>query len=335
MREDDYLAIADALKDIAEGSFAMKEGSSLKKFQEPLEGELQTRTTGKGKILCFGVYPGIQVSFHQYLADKVQFHHKAIHSILEVSHCRKGRIGWNMRNHISVYLGAGDLCLRTMDCCADSEMSLPLGYYEGLSFSLDLKVLQNDCPQIVREANIDIQRLHQKFCEKGTPVAIPSSNIIEGIFDVLYELSPTLLLPYYKLKAQELLLYLSQWEPSEGKEVIPYASQQTELMKEIHDFLVEHLEHRFTIEEISKKYLINTSSLKSAFKAVYGYPIATYMKEFRIRQAMKLLQTTNDSIAVISEKVGYENQGKFTKAFKETVGILPTEYRKANIKSER
>ena len=93
MREDDYLAIADALKDIAEGSFAMKEGSSLKKFQEPSEGELQTHTTGKGRILCFGVYPGIEVSFHQYLADKVQFHHKAIHSILEVSHCRKGRIG--------------------------------------------------------------------------------------------------------------------------------------------------------------------------------------------------------------------------------------------------
>ena len=264
MREDDYLAIADALKDIAEGSFAMKEGSSLKKFQEPLEGELQTRTTGKGKILCFGVYPGIEVSFHQYLADKVQFHHKAIHSILEVSHCRKGRIGWNMRNHISVYLGAGDLCLRTMDCCADSEMSLPLGYYEGLSFSLDLKVLQNHCPQIVREANIDIQRLHQKFCEKGTPVAIPSSNIIEGIFDVLYELSPTLLLPYYKLKAQELLLYLSQWEPSEGKEVIPYCLLYTSYILDKAEVIVSRTEKKTVIYNDVLQLSLKKHSRKTA-----------------------------------------------------------------------
>lgn len=57
-------------------------------------------------------------------------------------------------------------------------------------------------------------------------------------------------------------------------------------------------------------------------------PIASYVKEYRIQQAMKLLRETNDNIAVIAEKVGYETQGKFTKAFKERGLMLPTEYRR-------
>ena len=43
---------------------------------------------------------------------------------------------------------------------------------------------------------------------------------------------------------------------------------------------------------------------------------------------MKLLRETNDNIAVSAEKVGYETQGKFTKAFKERGLMLPTEYRR-------
>ena len=129
-------------------------------------------------------------------------------------------------------------------------------------------------------------------------------------------------------QVQEILLYLQQIDPNAAKEFTQYGSQQTELIKEIHDFLVQHLDKRFTIEELGKKYLINTSSLKSIFKAVYGLPIASYMKEFRIKKAMQLLRETDDSIASIAEKVGYETQGKFTKAFKESIRILPKEYRK-------
>ena len=92
--------------------------------------------------------------------------------------------------------------------------------------------------------------------------------------------------------------------------------------------MTEQLEQRFTIEELSKQYLINTSTLKEVFKAVYGLPIATYMKEYRVHQAMKLLRETDATIADIAAQVGYETQGKFSKAFKDVTQVLPTEYRK-------
>ena len=104
--------------------------------------------------------------------------------------------------------------------------------------------------------------------------------------------------------------------------------QQTARIQEIHALLTEHLDRRYTIEELSHRYLLNTSTLKEVFKAVYGLPIATYMKEYRVRRAMELLRESGGSIAAIAAAVGYESQGKFTRAFKDVTGQLPTEYRR-------
>ena len=60
-------------------------------------------------------------------------------------------------------------------------------------------------------------------------------------------------MPYYRLKAQEILLYLIRFEPSSETGLTQYVSRQTELIKEIRDFLTDNVEKRFTIDEISKK----------------------------------------------------------------------------------
>lgn len=109
----------------------------------------------------------------------------------------------------------------------------------------------------------------------------------------------------------------------------PCDEKQVQIIREIHTLLTENMQKRYTIDELSRRYLLNTSTLKDSFKAVYGMPIATYMKQYRIHEASKMLKDTNLSIAEISAAVGYENQSKFTNAFKNVVGILPTAYRKS------
>nr|WP_287226964.1 hypothetical protein [Oscillibacter sp.] len=56
---------------------------------------------------------------------------------------------------------------------------------------------------------------------------------------------------------------------SGGRELTRYGSQQTSRIQEIHALLTEHLDRRYTIEELSHRYLLNTSTLKEVFKAVY------------------------------------------------------------------
>ena len=116
-------------------------------------------------------------------------------------------------------------------------------------------------------------------------------------------------------------------QPAAG-EITRYGSEQTELIKEIRNFLMENLDKRFTIEELSKKYLLNTSTLKAVFKAAYGQPVASYVRERRMKLAAKLLRESGASVAEIARAVGYETQGKFTKAFKESAGETPAEYRR-------
>ncbi len=87
------------------------------------------------------------------------------------------------------------------------------------------------------------------------------------------------------------------------------------------------------ITVINFTIFVNTSSLKKTFKSIYGQPIAGYMKEYRIRRAAELLHRTEDSIAVIAHRLGYENQGKFTQAFKDLVHMKPSEYRRQSQKA--
>lgn len=116
----------------------------------------------------------------------------------------------------------------------------------------------------------------------------------------------------------------------ESLEHHPNEDAQVHLIRRIHDELVSDLTVRPTIEELSARHHISQTTLKHAFKTLYGQPIASYMKEYRMRRARELLLQTDLPIAQIAARVGYENQSKFTQAFKEVTGILPKECRRGN-----
>lgn len=115
----------------------------------------------------------------------------------------------------------------------------------------------------------------------------------------------------------------------ESEELSPKnPSEQIEIVREIHDRLTGQMGERITIEELSKQYLINPTTLKTAFKSVYGNSIAAHIKEHRMEQAAKLLRQSDKTIAEIAQAVGYDSQSKFAAAFKASFGILPRAYRK-------
>ena len=109
---------------------------------------------------------------------------------------------------------------------------------------------------------------------------------------------------------------------------VDFQASQEAIICHVHDELTANLSERVTIEELSHKYLMNTTTLKRVFKQVYGETIAAHIKKHRMEEAARLLTATQDDVAVIARAVGYESQSRFTAAFKETYGALPTEYRK-------
>lgn len=112
------------------------------------------------------------------------------------------------------------------------------------------------------------------------------------------------------------------------EKAVDFQASQEEIIRRVHTYLTEHLSERITIEALSREFLMNTTTLKSAFKRVYGSSIAQHMKQHRMEAAAARLTQTQDDIAAIAKAVGYESQSRFTEAFREVYGEVPTEYRK-------
>ena len=106
------------------------------------------------------------------------------------------------------------------------------------------------------------------------------------------------------------------------------SAEQLAAARGVHDLLTEDLSRRVTIEELSRRFLMNPSTLKEVFKAVYGQSIAAHIREHRMERAAELLRGTDESVARIAATVGYESASKFSAEFRKAYGRLPTEYRK-------
>ena len=285
---------------------------------------------GLGLMTVYQVYPGIQLIYNDFEAAGCEWDSVIGSDVLEINHCREGREGSRLLSGTCLYLGEGDLSIHTMDNCAP-EMTFPLRHYRGITVALNLTFVSEHPTEILSEAGIDIFSFKEKFCANGGSFVMRAKNEIEHIFSELYSVPDCLQRPYFKLKVQELLLFLSMVDVAEEKQREYYTSPQVEIVKQIHKRLISDLQERHTIEELSKEFLINTATLKSTFKGIYGQSIGAYMKEYRIRQAAALLRQTQATIAEIANKVGYENQSKFATAFRDVLKVTPAEYRKQNI----
>ncbi|MCM1128136.1 MAG: AraC family transcriptional regulator [Lachnospiraceae bacterium] len=283
---------------------------------------------GKNSITTYDIFKGIKLAFVSLESEDFSFHHPALGHILEINYCKSGRIVWQMENGNSIYLGQSDFSLHTMDSCANSQISLPNGDYNGLTLFIDLQELSENLSDLLSGTGITGKLLVGKFCKNGTFTSLAGNEQTEGIFSAFFNLPENLQLPYWKLKTLELLLYLLHLETDSNPRLTEYQAEQIEIVRSIHEQLVGNLNLRFTIESLSKQYLMNATTLKKVFKAVYGTSIAAHIKQHRMEQAAKLLLNTQNDIIQIAQTVGYESQSRFSAAFKDYFQMLPTEYRK-------
>lgn len=119
-------------------------------------------------------------------------------------------------------------------------------------------------------------------------------------------------------------------EENEGTVHAEKYDSTVQIVNEVHELLVSDITKRYTIEELSAKYHINQTTLKTTFKTMFGQSIGGYMKEYRIKRAKELLCQSDATVAEIACSVGYENQSKFTASFRDVTGLLPRDYRKAH-----
>ena len=73
---------------------------------------------------------------------------------------------------------------------------------------------------------------------------------------------------------------------------------------------------------------INRNKLTFGFKHLFGQTISEYCLENRLQTGWKLLQETEQPIAVVANQVGYAQAAAFSNAFRQHFGVTPTQVRR-------
>lgn len=72
---------------------------------------------------------------------------------------------------------------------------------------------------------------------------------------------------------------------------------------------------------------LDRSYLGKRFKRATGMTIQAYLKNYRITQARHLIESTDLSLLQIAQACGYERPDSLTRAFKQTYGLTPSNFK--------
>ena len=276
---------------------------------------------GNEKIILF---PGVWLFYLPEAA--VAAAAKEADGALRVYACRRGALTFCPETGDAQSIRAGELAVWKEQSFLDGTIT-PDESYSGWMLRVDLKKLTELPPQSLCGADITGERLYDLYCTQQAPTIVQPEAELHAVLDMFYGRPASAALAWQRLGAQALLLHLGQTAAAETQ-AEAYSSEQVRVVHDVHAYLTQNLDTRVTIEELSRQYLMNPTTLKAVFKSVYGASLAAHMKEHRMGKAAQLLRETDDSVAEIARAVGYESQSKFTAAFKEYFGLLPKEYRR-------
>lgn len=85
---------------------------------------------------------------------------------------------------------------------------------------------------------------------------------------------------------------------------------------------------RWGVQDYANALKVSRSSLLRATQSTYGCSPVELIQQRTFKEAERLLTTTNDSCADISESLGYISQAQFTRAFSSHFHEAPTVYRR-------
>ena len=99
------------------------------------------------------------------------------------------------------------------------------------------------------------------------------------------------------------------------------------IVEMVEKLLSKNIRENLSISDIANRLNISVYYLMHVFKKRTGITINEYKMALRIAQAKKMLKNTNKSISEIADSCGFESLQYFSRTFKKTEGVTPSQYR--------
>ena len=100
------------------------------------------------------------------------------------------------------------------------------------------------------------------------------------------------------------------------------------LLSQVEQYVEENYRNKITLDDIADTMHVNRSYLSRFYKNKTGVNLFDAILNKRIEAAKDYLRNTDMKTYEISEAVGVEDAGYFSKMFKKITGVSPKEFRK-------
>ena len=112
-------------------------------------------------------------------------------------------------------------------------------------------------------------------------------------------------------------------------------NREERVISSITRYMQEHLSEEISLSVLAEEFHLNPQYISQLFKNEIGVGFLAYLTNIRIEKAKKLLLSTSLSVTEISEHTGYSDYRVFTKVFKKTEGITPSQFRREFLDKEK
>ncbi len=102
----------------------------------------------------------------------------------------------------------------------------------------------------------------------------------------------------------------------------------SKLTKDIIDYIRLHMEEDLSLSFLADRFQRNASALSTSFRRETGTTLTKFIQQTRIKEAVRLFNTTDLSVSDVSIMVGYQDFSYFSKLFSGEIGMSPREYKR-------
>ena len=169
---------------------------------------------------------------------------------------------------------------------------------------MDYQIFSSDIPWQAQA--LSLMREMMAAQENASDVELVNSYLIQKIWHILYQ----------NTDIEHM-----------GKKENYSASSQARLQLMM-QYIHQKSAYNISLSDIADQAKVSKSTALNLFQRYLGISPVTYLVNYRLQEAAKLLASTEKKVTVISKDTGFDNVDYFCKAFKKYYKLTPTEYRK-------
>ena len=143
-----------------------------------------------------------------------------------------------------------------------------------------------------------------------------------------YNLHPSIKELYIKGKVYELIsLYFNKSDDADVEQC-PFLVDEDNVrrIRKAKEIIISRMAEPPTLTELSEEIGLSLKKLKEGFKQIYGDSVFSFLFDYKMEYARKMLETGKHNVNEVGLRVGYSTASHFISAFKKKYGTTPKKY---------